>query len=326
MTVEENMTVSRRFLLLIPLLFLTAPSFACGENEYEQCWRIELPFGAEARDCKCLPKIPGPIADGPEMLKPHIAQLASEIQKSPEAMLECIADVQKCANEIISAPLALPVKAYIEYLYQQSQGRTYSFSPEFVSLVQQHFDVNVAQLTFANDIDTLHGQSVSYCDRIFFTGHGNLWKDKDELRHVLHEIEHTIQCQRRGKSAYLAEYVLKATAEVIKNGRLNVHDLHDYEVAAENKANQLTDLLWKRINSGSVPVPEGQYGPTNGGLPPAPSPQNRFPAGFIIQGCGCWGPVFGAISAPACFSGAAYPQACPGACFGGGSPYGFVCD
>jgi hypothetical protein len=28
---------------------------SCREGEYEQCWRIELPFGGEAKDCKCLP-------------------------------------------------------------------------------------------------------------------------------------------------------------------------------------------------------------------------------------------------------------------------------
>lgn len=46
---------SRIFILL--LLALAFDASACSEKEYEQCWRLKLPFGAEAKDCKCLPTV-----------------------------------------------------------------------------------------------------------------------------------------------------------------------------------------------------------------------------------------------------------------------------
>lgn len=224
----------------------------------------------------CMPNIGGDIGSAGQgaidETRRVVNNLARELGKTPEAIQECMNNVPRCANEIISAPLALPVQAYIDGLYRQSEGRTHSFSPEFIALAQPHFGVNLGRITYADDINTGSGMSVSFCDRIFFAGHGNLWQDKNELHHVLHELEHTVQCQQRGKRTYLAEYVLKAGADIVKTGRFNVHDIHDYEVAAEAKANQLTDLLWNEIRSGTIAVPGGTImQPGNIGTSPSES-------------------------------------------------------
>lgn len=242
-------------IISIGILLFTSLAFACGNNEYESCWRVDLGPLGEAKDCKCYPKIGGDVGKAGEEAKRTINNLANELRKTPEAIQACINDVPKCANEIISAPLAFNVQLYIEGLYRQSEGRSFSFSPEFINLAQPYYSVDLARITWANDIDTGTGMSVSYCDRIFFAGHGNLWQDSNELHHVLHELEHTVQCQRRGKRTYLAEYVLKASFDVVKTGRFNVHDIHDYEIAAEEKANYVTNILWSKIQSGTVPVP-----------------------------------------------------------------------
>lgn len=256
---------------------LPAVAYPCGDNEYEQCYSaclIPRPFGGcaqEVRDCKCLPKIDGPLGKAGEESKRAVNNLARELGKTPAAIQECMNDVPKCANEIISAPLALPVQAYIDGLYRQSEGKTRSFSPEFVALAQPYYSVDLRGITYADDINTGSGMSVSFCDRIFFVGHGNLWQDKNELHHVLHELEHTVQCQRRGKRTYLAEYVLKASLDVVKTGQFKVHDVHDFEVAAEAKANQATDLLWNKIRSSPIPIPGGATG--GGGAQPETSCQ-----------------------------------------------------
>lgn len=243
------------FSLLAIFLSFSSLVFACGADEYESCWRVDLGPLGEAKDCKCLPKVGGVAGQAGEESKRAINNLATELKKTPEAIQSCLNNVPQCANEIVSAPVALAVQAYIEGLYRQSEGRTYSFSPEFMALTQPYFSVDLRGITWANDIDTGTGMSVSYCDRIFFAGHGNLWQDPNELHHVLHELEHTVQCQRRGKRTYLAEYVLKAGLDVVKTGRFNVHDMHDYEVAAEAKSNQLTSLLWNKIQSRTVQIP-----------------------------------------------------------------------
>ena len=70
-----------------------------------------------------------------------------------------------------------------------------------------------------------------------------------------------------------------------------------------------------------------------GSGPPAPAPTpappmpSGFPPGFIIQGCGCWGPVIiGApVAAPTCQSRTAMPLACPFQCMPGVA-YQVVCQ
>ncbi|GAB3357910.1 MULTISPECIES: hypothetical protein [Giesbergeria] len=241
-----------------------------------------------------MPKISGTIGQIGEESKRAVNNIARELGKTPEAIQACLGNIPQCASEIVSAPLVLPVQAYIDGLYRQSEGRTHSFSPEFVALAQQYFSVDLSRITFADDINTGSGMSVSYCDRIFFVRHGNLWQDRSELHHVLHELEHTVQCQNRGKRTYLAEYVLKAGLDVVKKGRFDVHDVHDFEVAAEAKANQVTDILWNKIRSGTVAAPGSpmitpQYQPQP--YTPFPSQQNGDVCVTQVNSCKWVGPV-----------------------------------
>jgi len=231
-----------------------------------------------------------------EESKRTINNLANELHKAPEAIASCLSDVGKCANEILSAPLALPVQAYLESLYRQAEGRTYPFSQEFIALAQPYYSVDLRGVTWANDINTGHGMTVAVCDRIFFAGHGDLWKDKNELHHVLHELEHTVQCQRRGIRTYLAEYVLKASLDIVKTGRLNVHDVHDYEVAANAKASQLSSVLWEKISNRTVQIPVDQPPVFGGQIPSqqqAPFLQTLIPVRY------CQTPTFTCAIPPA---------------------------
>ncbi|MBB3239201.1 hypothetical protein FHW68_000673 [Pseudomonas sp. Tn43] len=284
-------------------------SYACGDAEYESCWRVDLgPFG-EARDCKCLPKVSGPIGQAGNEIRDAIDNVANELRATPDAVKDCIADISRCTINVLAAPLAIPVQAYITALYKQSDGKVKPFSPEFISMVQPYYGVDLNGLTYADDINTGHGMTVSYCDRIFFVGHGNVWQDKSELHHALHELEHSVQCKRRGSQAYLSEYVLKAGLDVVRSGRFNVHDVHDYEVAAENKANQLTDMLWAKIEAARAFAAGGNAGPL-----PVPPPFNpTAPPSSLVKHCdtpyGTCGipPTMGFIGAR-CFCNSAYGQ------------------
>ncbi len=284
-------------------------SFACGDAEYESCWRVDLGLFGEAKDCKCLPKVTGDIGQAGNQIRDGIDNLANELKATPTAVRDCVADISRCAVNIMAAPLALPVQVYINSLYSQTSGRVKAFSPEFISMVQPSYGVDLTGLTYVDDVDTGHGMTVSYCDRIFFVGHGNLWQDKNELHHVLHEVEHTVQCKRRGAQAYLSEYILKAGLDVVKTGRFNVHDVHDYEVAAESKANQLTDMLWAKIEAARVSAAGGSGVPIP--APPAFSP--AVPDASVVNYCdtpyGTCGipPTVGFVGGR-CFCNTAYGQ------------------
>lgn len=180
---------------------------------------------------------------------------------SPDTLRECWERPLNCPQHVLAAPVAGLAATYMADLEYQAQGRLSPFSNEFVNLAQSYYpEINLRAVLYADGINTYHGQNVGYCNRIYFTpaSRGNLWQDKSQLRLVLHELEHVVQCNRRGADVFLAEYVVKAAADVVKHGRVDVHDVHDFEVAADAKADQLTDMLWNKIQSGSVARPGAQ--------------------------------------------------------------------
>ncbi len=275
--------------------FAASPARACSDNEYEQCT-----LGI----CICLPKIGGDVGQLGERIKDEanrlVENVANELGKTPDAIRACIADVGKCVNEVMTAPVAVYAQAYIETLYRQSEGKTYPFSPEFVQLAQPHYDIDLNGITYADDIDTGHGMVLAYCDRVFFTRGGNLWQDKAELHLVLHELEHLVQCQKRGRRTFLSEYILKGVVD-FASGRFNVHDVHEMEVAAEAKANALTDQLWAKIQSRTVPIPPEELLPqptmSPSPIPPVLVPVRycqtqvgtcELPATFVPMGTPCY--------------------------------------
>lgn len=271
--------------LALLLWMMTSPqAVACSDHEYESCYTIclipKLGGGCaqEAKDCKCLPKAPDPGGVGEES-KRAINNVARELRKTPEAIQQCLARVDKCATEIISAPIAIAAQAYIEGLYRQSEGRSRNFSSGWVALTQPHFDIDVRAVTYAENINTGHGMTLAYCDRIFFTKTGDPWRDKNELFHTLHEMEHLVQCQKRGRRTFLAEYLLKGLVDMGKHGTFNVHDLHDFERAADAKATRLTPILWKQIEEAKA---AGRYGSGS----PQPNNPQQCGAGEVFMNTG----------------------------------------
>ena len=243
---------------------------ACAPNEYEQCWRIEWPWGGEARDCKCLPKYDGPGARIAESLKPTIGAVAEEARKTPQAIANCIGNVGTCVRDVVASPAAAAIQLYMDGLDKQSVGKSGPMSAELIALAQPYYSIDLNGITSAQGIDTGHGQTVAYCDRIFYAPKSiNVWGKYEDLHLVLHELEHNVQCQKRGKPTYLAEYILKGALDIIRSGQLNVHDMHDYEVAAEAKADHVAPIIWQQIQqrraSGGHSVGGSASGSSGGG-------------------------------------------------------------
>lgn len=243
---------------------------ACGDLDLackQREGQLNLPLSTPRIDPECRGDLCRAAQGAGQEVGRTIDNVARELGKSPQTIQECLSNVQRCANEIMSAPVALLAQAYIEGLYRQSEGRVQSFSPQWIALTQQYYDVDLRGVTFAENIDTGHGQTVAYCDRIFFTHSGSPWTDKNELFLTLHEMEHLVQCQKRGRRTFLTEYLLKGLVDIGKHGTFNVHDLHDFEIAADAKANSLTDKLWNEIQSARRSSPMG-----SGALPPQAQP------------------------------------------------------
>lgn len=276
-------------------LLIQAPAMACPDNQYRDSFGICWPKGPSVR----VPT-PGEVLSAGERL---IRDIARELGKTPDAIRQCAQNIHMCATEILSSPLALPLQAYMDDLYKQGAGRVRPLPSQFIAIVQQHYKVNLNGITYADRIDTKHGMTVAYCDRIFFAK-AMSWRTREDIHHVLHELEHTVQCQGRGKGPYLAEYILKGAAEVIRRGHVNIHDMHDYERAADRKADALIDSVyaaWQQSQSAAVapppPITNGGMGAiTNGGMGPianaCSTPQGACPMGVALQvgsPCNCSG-------------------------------------
>jgi hypothetical protein len=293
--------------------------FACGDLDFackQREGQLNLPIPTPPRiDPECRSDLCKAAEGTVRETGRAVENVARELGKTPQAIQECLTNVTRCTNEIMSSPVALLAQAYIDGLYRQSEGRVQSFSPQWIELTKQYYDVDLNGVTFAENIDTGHGMTLAYCDRIFFTHSGSPWTDKSEMFLTLHEMEHLVQCQKRGRRTFLAEYILKGLVNMAKNGRFNIHDIHEFEVAADAKANNLTDLLWNRVHSNVVPVPT------------QPRQQQGFPSGYVTLVCGCWGPnSVSEASEPRCQSQNVSINWCQGFCPGGGIPYAYVCQ
>jgi hypothetical protein len=342
------------------LFFVLSPTaFACGDLDFlckQREGQLNLPIRTPTLPTlPTLPILTPSLPTLPNIIDPEcrgdlcragqvviketgrtVNNVATELGKAPQAIQECLGNVPRCANEILSAPLASLAQAYIEGLYRQAEGQVQSFSPDFIRFIQPYYDVNLSDVTYAENIDTGHGMTLAYCDRIFFVPTIDPEQDKDSLKLVLHEMEHIVQCKKRGKRTFLAEYLVKGAVEMVNRGQFNIHDHHDFERAANAKADSITNTVWNRIQAQATTGPANPF--PNGPAPVPPSPP--FPPtqtsgssmggllpGTVMQPCGCFGFTNQAVVPEArCMSGAVHIQQCPGFCQMGGAPYAYLCQ
>lgn len=260
------MKKSLRLAICSALLLASFEVLACGDldlicQQQEGKLNISLP----SIDPECRGDLCRVITGAGGEVTRTLDNIARELGKTPQAIQQCMANVSRCATEIMAAPVSVAAQAYIEGLYRQSQGRVKSFPPQLISVVQRYYEVDLRGVTYAEDINTGHGQTLAYCDRIFFTHSVSPMTNRDDLALTLHEMEHLVQCQKRGRTTFLAEYLLKGLVDIARNGTFDVHDLHEFEIAADAKANGLLNTVWSQLPSFGFP------GAMNNNIQPLPS-------------------------------------------------------
>lgn len=143
---------------------------------------------------------------------------------------------------------------------------------------------------------------------------GNLFQTASTLAH---EVVHLRQYRSAGTDQFKCDYSRQYAECGGCQDRRNSfeREAYDYEDAIRMQ-------LAQAISSSNVPQPQ-----------PLPTPgfpqqaQNRFPPGFGMQVCGCWGGSASTVAPdPRCASGAVRLNLCPGFCPGGGNPYAYVCQ
>lgn len=172
-----------------------------------------------------------------ERLDEHMQNLAN----SGEAFRKKPIDyLRSRPGKILSEACAAPMGAYAAHLRRASNGLWKRLPLHLVVAMQRHYpQQNLHTVRYAENISTSDGTAQTFTNEIYFPRRINL-KNRNDLRWMLHELEHVIQYAGRGsQAALLCEYQFKAIGKGLQRKTFNPHDFIDLERAADLKANRL---------------------------------------------------------------------------------------
>jgi hypothetical protein len=195
---------------------------------------------------------------------------------------QCISNLSACPAQIIATIGYQTVKPivdqYIGFLQNQAGSNLYGLDQSFVNQIQRFYSVDLHNVRYAININTVHGSNITIGNTIYFVK-GMNFSDPNDAWTLYHELEHVVQyAQRGGVEPFLSEYILKAGGSVLRGGNsVDIHDNIDLENAANAKANQVANAAPSPV---SFP----------GGPPPQPPGPSGFPANQLL-GSICRTPV-----------------------------------
>lgn len=158
---------------------------------------------------------------------------------------EVITDVRKTVDRYglsIAHPYLIPVSGYLEFLFQQGNGRWQGLPDDFKACYRNYYSFNLDDVRYATNVNTIHGAAITVDSQIYFPSDVDL-RYRNHRRWILHELEHVGQYQAvGGVSAFLLKYFVQGGIEVGRNGSINIHDNIGLERNADAKADRVLDL------------------------------------------------------------------------------------
>ena len=149
---------------------------------------------------------------------------------------------------LVADVCSAPIQQYEGTLRGQANGRWKGLPQDLVIGIQDAYSVNLASVRYAENIDTIGSNAYTFGKSIYFPRRINL-QDRQDLRWMLHELEHTVQFAGAtyGRAGKLCEYAAHAF------GNAGNHDEINMEEAAERKADWVIDYAYWVMTNG---VPE----------------------------------------------------------------------
>ena len=227
----------------------------------------ELPHFPTELDWPELPKIlPGPIGTIPipgekeaidrlselvtgKTIEENIEHIAGELKNAPESLRICFGNLEKCKNKAAARLIYLLcwriIKEYKAHLFREANGKWENIPSNFVKAVSKHYpEIDVGSVQYATGVNTIHGDTITWEDRIFTPKKSIDLSITEDASLMLHELKHTVQYKKRGgDQAFLGEYILKAAGKIIEKRSINIHDDIDIEWAAMNEEKTLVPLF-----------------------------------------------------------------------------------
>jgi Domain of unknown function (DUF4157) len=233
------------------------PVSACDPNE--ECSRcLASAFGncithgndpiCEARKAACRVAPPVVNTPGSPFAPGGLLGHGGPMGLSAPQIQNCIANLSSCPGQIIAQIGYQTVKpivdGYIGFLNNQVGSNARTLPDEFISPIQQFYSVNLRNVRYATNINTIHGSNITIGNMIYFVNDID-FNDSADAQLAYHELEHVVQYARRGGiEPFLAEYILKAGGSILRGGNsIDIHDNIDLERAAISKAAQVANAV-----------------------------------------------------------------------------------
>lgn len=166
----------------------------------------------------------------------------------------CLSNLRTCPENVVktlSTNQLLPAARQIVQAYKQglvaqatAKGKWMPVPEEFIKSYAYAFPgVNLREVRVATGINTIHGQAITFATQIFLPQASLDLKDRDDRILLLHELEHTLQYQRKGgEQPFVDEYLRKGAGQIVACLCFNVHDSIDVEheaiVTAQNSVDK----------------------------------------------------------------------------------------
>jgi Domain of unknown function (DUF4157) len=177
-----------------------------------------------------------------EQFDRRVRRLGRAVEKFADDPLDYIASrPQSLANDICAA-----IPRTYEGALRGQVSQWHGLTARMIQVLQPHYpNVNLGAVRYAFNAPTANGQAQTFGNTIYFPTVPD-WHDWDDLRWLLHELEHVVQYKESsvGQSGKLCEYVLKAAATGFDPSK------HDWEMAANRKADHVIGLVYPILTSG----------------------------------------------------------------------------
>ncbi len=223
---------------------------ACAANETRQC------IGPA---CACVfdPSKDRNLRDAANAVGGAIQGTIDYAQRS---INDCLARPLQCPESVIKGAPAQVVRpiivAYQNHLVTQANNRGWRRLPDwFVKEFSGRYpEIDLNSIRYATSVDTIHGSAISLCRYIYFPS-GLVLSDRTDRTWMLHELEHSVQCARKGgEDNYLSEYMAHSVGTIASCRCINVHDDIGMERAASAKASDVSSAYgWEFRFNNSCP-------------------------------------------------------------------------
>jgi hypothetical protein len=227
---------------------------------------------------------------------------------SMDQVQRCVSDLAACPGQILSQigyqTIRPIIENYIGFLQNQVGKNVQSLDEDFIADVQAFYPLDLHNVRYATNINTIHGASITIGNMIYCTHDIDL-TDDDDAALAYHELQHVVQYARKGSvDSFMTEYVLNAGGSILRGGNsVDIHDNIGLEREAINKATEVAAGVASASNQTPPSFPQ------QGSFPQQPALGNicRIPfggcvlpgAGPIGMGCFCGtpnGPINGIVS------------------------------